>query len=98
VIKDGGIVARPDFDPRRIGVEPLLAIFCFSITCVFVAYFNKRRRSPVGSPALTYAPAGPVWRTRRVPPRGYRPKPKATRQLFLAPAAAHTGRIVTSFV
>ena len=28
------------------------------------------------------------------PPCGYCPKPQDTRQLFLAPAAAHTGRIV----
>src|SRR2546421_853990 len=46
------------------------------------------------SPLRAHAPAGPLWGTRRVPPRGHRPKPQDTRQLFLAPAAAHTGRIV----
>jgi hypothetical protein len=40
VIKDGGIVARPDFDPRRIGVEPLLAIFCFSIQKALLSCFR----------------------------------------------------------
>jgi transposase len=49
---------------------------------------HEDARNP--SPLRANAPAGPLWCTRRAPPRGHRPKPQDTRQLLLAPAAAHT--------
>jgi hypothetical protein len=54
---------------------------------------HEDARNP--SPLRANAPAGPLWCTRRVPPRGHRPKPQDTRQLLLAPAAAHTCRCVS---